>query len=47
MSGFEHFVAFFGNLIDPCRCNNGSWDLPPEPFVAARGAAWTLQGSAS
>ncbi|MDT8837902.1 hypothetical protein ParKJ_10805 [Paraburkholderia fungorum] len=47
MSDFEQFAAFFGNLIDPCRCHNGLWDLPPRRFVAARGAAWKRHGSAS
>ncbi|MFM0294801.1 MULTISPECIES: hypothetical protein [Paraburkholderia] len=30
MSDFEHFAAFFGNLIGKCRRHNGSWDRPPE-----------------
>ncbi|MDE1008357.1 MAG: hypothetical protein OSB38_22055 [Paraburkholderia fungorum] len=47
MSDFEQFAAFFGNLIDPCRCHNGPWDLPPEPLVAARGGARKRYDSAS
>ncbi|MBK3838238.1 hypothetical protein M0D68_22690 [Paraburkholderia sp. SEWSISQ10-3 4] len=47
MSDFEHFAAFFGNLMDTCHCHNGPWDLPSEPFAAECGAAGTPHGSAS
>lgn len=35
MSDFEHFAAFFGNLIDLYRRHNGFWGAPSERSTPA------------
>ncbi|MFM0648831.1 hypothetical protein PQR14_31320 [Paraburkholderia bryophila] len=45
MSDFEHFAAFFGNLIDPSRRHNEAWGRLAERIAGGVWRGWMQHDS--